>query len=56
MWAVGSRRLPSPGWLRSRLGEYRGLVTVSLLVVLLVAVVAVFAAVWPRYEEFVALE
>lgn len=53
---VGSGRRPSLGWLRSWLGEYRGLVTVSLLVVLLIGVVAVFAAVWPRYEEeFVAL-
>jgi len=54
--AVGSGRLSSLGGLRSRLGEYRGLFAVSLLVVLLIAVVAVFAAVWPRYEEeFVAM-
>lgn len=38
------------------LKKYRSLLTVSLLVVLLIAVVAVFASVWPRYEEeFVAM-
>jgi len=54
--AVSSGRRPSLRGLRSNLEEYLGLFTVSLLVLLLIAVVAVFASVWPRYEEeFVAM-